>query len=57
MNSLFDCLSCLSSSDTQKWTGVQRIVVVDTSFMYETAPIYVEDQPKFINCACMVSFV
>lgn len=28
--------------------------VVDTSFMYETAPMYVSDQPKFINCACMV---
>ena len=44
----------LSSPDTQKWTGVQRIVIVNTSFMYETAPMYVEDQPKFINCACMV---
>lgn len=28
--------------------------VVDTSFMYETAPMYVTDQPKFINCACLV---
>ncbi|TFY63850.1 hypothetical protein EVJ58_g3008 [Rhodofomes roseus] len=31
-----------------------RAVVVDTSFMYETAPMYVTDQPKFINCACMI---
>ena len=31
-----------------------RAAVVDTSFMYETAPMYVTDQPKFINCACMV---
>ncbi len=28
--------------------------VVDTSFMYETAPMYVTDQPAFINCACIV---
>ncbi|KAF7319438.1 Folic acid synthesis protein [Mycena chlorophos] len=28
--------------------------VVDTSFMYETAPMYVTNQPSFINCACMV---
>jgi dihydroneopterin aldolase/2-amino-4-hydroxy-6-hydroxymethyldihydropteridine diphosphokinase/dihydropteroate synthase len=28
--------------------------VVDTSFMYETAPMYMTDQPSFINCACMV---
>ncbi|KAJ7628577.1 Dihydropteroate synthase [Roridomyces roridus] len=28
--------------------------VVDTSFMYETAPMYVTDQPAFINCACMI---
>lgn len=41
-------------ADIDKWTGPPRVVVVDTSFMYETAPMYVEDQPKFINCACMV---
>ncbi|THH28638.1 hypothetical protein EUX98_g5554 [Antrodiella citrinella] len=28
--------------------------VVNTSFMYETEPMYVSDQPKFINCACML---
>lgn len=32
-----------------------HINVVDTSFMYESAPMYVTDQPSFINCACMVS--
>ena len=31
------------------------IDVVNTSFMYETAPMYVTDQPSFINCACIVS--
>ncbi|KAJ7216570.1 Dihydropteroate synthase-like protein [Mycena pura] len=30
------------------------LVVVNTSFMYETAPMYVTDQPSFINCACMI---
>ena len=31
------------------------VFVVDTSFLYETAPMYVTDQPSFINCACVVS--
>ena len=30
------------------------VYVIDTSFMYETVPMYVVDQPKFINCACLV---
>ena len=32
-----------------------KVDVVDTSFMYETAPMYVTDQSLFINCACLVS--
>ncbi|KAI5891365.1 Dihydropteroate synthase [Schizophyllum commune H4-8] len=28
--------------------------IVDTSFLYESAPMYVTDQPSFINCACMI---
>ena len=28
--------------------------IVDTSFIYETAPMYVADQPAFINGACIV---
>jgi dihydroneopterin aldolase / 2-amino-4-hydroxy-6-hydroxymethyldihydropteridine diphosphokinase / dihydropteroate synthase len=28
--------------------------IIDTSFLYETAPMYVTDQPSFINCACLV---
>ncbi|KAG8750511.1 trifunctional dihydropteroate synthetase [Serendipita sp. 396] len=31
------------------------IRIVDTSFLYETRPMYVLDQPKFINGACLVS--
>lgn len=29
--------------------------IVDTSFLYESAPMYVEDQPSFINGAILVS--
>ncbi|EEB94647.1 hypothetical protein MPER_06504, partial [Moniliophthora perniciosa FA553] len=28
--------------------------VVNTSFLYESVPMYVANQPPFINCACMV---
>ncbi|KAL4076755.1 Dihydropteroate synthase-like protein [Scleroderma yunnanense] len=31
-----------------------EISVINTSFMYETAPMYVTDQPRFANCACMI---
>lgn len=34
-------------------TGAE-VAVVNTSFLYETAPMYVTDQPKFINGACIV---
>jgi dihydroneopterin aldolase/2-amino-4-hydroxy-6-hydroxymethyldihydropteridine diphosphokinase/dihydropteroate synthase len=38
--------------------GLNTILsVTNTSFLYETAPMYVTDQPSFINCACMVSFL
>jgi dihydroneopterin aldolase/2-amino-4-hydroxy-6-hydroxymethyldihydropteridine diphosphokinase/dihydropteroate synthase len=30
------------------------LVVVNTSFLYETAPMYVTDHPSFLNCACIV---
>lgn len=30
------------------------LTVVDTSFLYETQPMYVADQPEFINCTCLV---
>lgn len=30
------------------------LTVVNTSFLYETAPMYVTDQPIFLNCACIV---
>lgn len=33
-----------------------EVTVTDTSFLYETAPMYVTDQPSFINCACLVRF-
>ncbi|KAG1740508.1 Dihydropteroate synthase-like protein [Suillus paluster] len=30
------------------------VSVINTSFMYETAPMYVTDQPRFANCACLI---
>ncbi|KAI0701830.1 Dihydropteroate synthase-like protein [Cytidiella melzeri] len=30
------------------------VTILDTSFLYETKPMYVLDQPKFANCACLV---
>ena len=34
-----------------------EVYIVDTSFMYETAPMYVSNQPSFINCACIVGLL
>ncbi|KAG0252517.1 trifunctional dihydropteroate synthetase [Mortierella polycephala] len=31
-----------------------NVRVVDTSFMYETPPMYVTDQPSFLNAACKI---
>ncbi|EFI27520.1 folic acid synthesis protein [Coprinopsis cinerea okayama7 len=31
-----------------------KVDVVDTSFLYETAPMYFTDQPAFINGACVI---
>ncbi|KAI9208723.1 Dihydropteroate synthase-like protein [Polychytrium aggregatum] len=31
------------------------VTVLDTSFLYETAPMYVTDQPMFLNAVCKVS--
>jgi len=31
------------------------IRVVDTSFLYESSPMYIKDQPRFVNGACLVS--
>ncbi|KAM6501277.1 Dihydropteroate synthase-like protein [Amanita muscaria] len=28
--------------------------VLNTSFLYETSPMYVTDQPAFLNCACVI---
>ncbi|KAF9530613.1 Dihydropteroate synthase-like protein [Crepidotus variabilis] len=30
------------------------LAVIDTSFLYETQPMYVADQPSFINGACLI---
>ncbi|KAH9000544.1 Dihydropteroate synthase [Lactarius hatsudake] len=31
-----------------------RLTVVNTSFLYESAPMYVTDQFSFLNCACVI---
>ena len=31
-----------------------EIAIIDTSFLYESAPMYVTDQPSFVNGACLV---
>ncbi|KAH9034981.1 Dihydropteroate synthase [Lactarius pseudohatsudake] len=31
-----------------------RLTVVNTSFLYETVPMYVTDQFGFLNCACVI---
>ncbi|KAL5478406.1 FOL1 [Sanghuangporus weigelae] len=31
-----------------------ELTIVDTSFLYESEPMYVEAQPPFANCACLV---
>ncbi|KAH8990743.1 Dihydropteroate synthase [Lactarius akahatsu] len=31
-----------------------RLTVVNTSFLYETAPMYVTNQFSFLNCACVI---
>ncbi|KAJ2919771.1 hypothetical protein MD484_g734, partial [Candolleomyces efflorescens] len=35
-------------------SSLMTLKVIDTSFLYETEPMYVTDQPKFINGACVV---
>ncbi|KAF9913534.1 trifunctional dihydropteroate synthetase [Lobosporangium transversale] len=32
----------------------EHVRVVDTSFLYETPPMYVTDQPSFLNAACKI---
>ncbi|THV05791.1 Dihydropteroate synthase [Dendrothele bispora CBS 962.96] len=31
------------------------VTVINTSFLYESAPMYVTDQPAFVNCAILVN--
>ncbi|KAF9653694.1 Dihydropteroate synthase [Thelephora ganbajun] len=31
-----------------------EVAIIDTSFLYETTPMYVTDQPSFVNGACLV---
>jgi dihydroneopterin aldolase / 2-amino-4-hydroxy-6-hydroxymethyldihydropteridine diphosphokinase / dihydropteroate synthase len=48
-------LECEASRLARDKTGmVPNLAIVNTSFLYETAPMYVTDQPSFLNCACIV---
>jgi 2-amino-4-hydroxy-6-hydroxymethyldihydropteridine diphosphokinase len=38
-----------------KLMATKGVKVLQTSHMYETAPMYYEDQGVFLNCACEVS--
>ena len=35
--------------------GYHDKIFVDTSFIYETSPMFVTDQPNFLNAACKVA--
>ncbi|SPO26241.1 related to multifunctional folic acid synthesis protein [Ustilago trichophora] len=39
----------------QALSEAQDCILVDTSFLYETAPMYVLDQPNFLNAACRIA--
>ena len=43
-----------SSPDENDDSSAPAVTILDTSFMYETSPMYVTDQPMFLNCACLV---
>ena len=49
---LLEYLPQEENSDGKDFLSFVRII--DTSFLYKTAPMYVTDQPPFINAACMV---
>jgi dihydroneopterin aldolase/2-amino-4-hydroxy-6-hydroxymethyldihydropteridine diphosphokinase/dihydropteroate synthase len=44
-------------SSPQEPRTPSSLTIVNTSFLYETAPMYVTDQPSFLNCACVVRSV
>ncbi|KAJ7481629.1 Dihydropteroate synthase-like protein [Mycena latifolia] len=47
-------LRLLEAPEAILGTKDATIAVVNTSFMYESAPMYITDQPSFLNCACMI---
>ena len=44
-------------SSLQETGTLSSLTIVNTSFLYESAPMYVTDQPSFLNCACVVRSV
>jgi dihydroneopterin aldolase / 2-amino-4-hydroxy-6-hydroxymethyldihydropteridine diphosphokinase / dihydropteroate synthase len=47
-------LRLLEARDTLASEPRPYLTIIDTSFLYETAPMYVTDQPEFINGVCVV---
>jgi dihydroneopterin aldolase/2-amino-4-hydroxy-6-hydroxymethyldihydropteridine diphosphokinase/dihydropteroate synthase len=45
-----------SINDALRHLDDRKIKITDTSFLYETSPMYVEDQPKFLNGALKEGF-
>lgn len=46
--------SAAASAKDQGRCSDALVTIVNTSFLYETAPMYVKDQPRFVNGACLV---
>lgn len=49
-----DRYACIESALRELERRQDVITVSRTSFLYESDPMYVEDQDKFLNCAIMV---
>ena len=50
-------LEYLPQEENLDGNNLPFVRIIDTSFLYKTAPMYVTDQPPFINGACMVYFL
>jgi dihydroneopterin aldolase/2-amino-4-hydroxy-6-hydroxymethyldihydropteridine diphosphokinase/dihydropteroate synthase len=54
-HSIHSALTRLASlPNTHSSCNGPAVRVIRTSFLYESAPMYLSDQPSFLNCACMV---
>ncbi|CAG8656755.1 13796_t:CDS:2, partial [Cetraspora pellucida] len=49
-----DCFKNINEA-LQQLETICKCKVLDTSFLYETSPMYVTDQPNFLNAACKIA--